>query len=154
MFFVSDSETHKRNRIEKFLAREPMIAVLLAAANFEWTVGRCVLFFGSAPNVDVRNALERTHGLKKYENLWRREICQRDPSAPLLSKVIKDWQRFTDAFQMRHRLIHGRGTCTTKVARDIVAVMLAAVADLYRFAEARGRNLNVRTPIRQRPNVS
>jgi hypothetical protein len=93
MVFVSDTEFHKPKRTIELLAREPMIAVLLAAANFEWTVGRCILIFGNSANVDVRRALEKTHGLNKYKELWEVEIRHHDPLAPPLCKVIKDWQK-------------------------------------------------------------
>lgn len=151
MFFVSDSESHKKNRITGFIAQEPMIAVLLAAANFEWTVGRCILFFGKSPNVDIRSALARTHGLDKYKDLWRDEICKKNLSVLPLSQVVKNWQEFQKAFEMRHRLIHGRGTCTTRMATDPVEQMLVAVSELYEFANNNGMKLNARTPVRRRP---
>ena len=112
MFFVSDTEAHKRRRIVEFGRREPMIAVLLAAANFEWTVGRCILFFGNSPNIRIRKGLENTYGLKRYADLWGAEICQYDSSAPPLNEVVQNWVQFREAFQMRHRLcLRARGRC-------------------------------------------
>lgn len=152
MFFVSDTEAHKRRRILEFGRREPMIAVLLAAANFEWTVGRCILFFGNSSNVRIHECLQKTHGLKKYADLWGAEICQYDSSAaPPLNEVVKNWAQFSEAFQMRHRLIHGRGTCSAKMATDPISQMLSAASDLYAFARARGKDLNTRASIRRKP---
>lgn len=150
MFFVSDTEAHKHNRINGFLPQEPMIAVLLAAANFEWTVGRYILFFGKSPNTDIRAALIKTFGLERYKDLWRDEISQHDSSIPPLTQVVRNWKQFKEAFDMRHKLIHGRGTCTTKMATDPVAQMLSAVADLYALARSRGKDLNSRAPIRRK----
>jgi len=154
MFFVSDNEAHKRRRILEFVQREPMIAVLLAAANFEWTAGRCILFFGNSPNVRIHKHLENTHGLKKYADLWGAEICQYDSSAPPLNEVVKNWDQFSEAFRMRHRLIHGRGTCNAKMATDPISQMLSAVSDLYAFARSRGKNLNTRASVRRKPKIA
>ena len=154
MFFVSDTEAHKRRRILEFGWREPMIAVLLAAANFEWTVGRCILFFGNSPNIRIRKGLENTHGLKRYADLWGAEICQYDSSAPPLNEVVKNWVQFREAFQMRHRLIHGRGTCNAKMAMDPISQMSSAVSDLYEFARSRGKDLNTRASIRRKPKIT
>jgi len=153
MFFVSDTEEHKRRRILEFARREPMIAVLLAAANFEWTVGRCILFFGRSPNVHIRKDLENTHGLKRYADLWKAEICQHTPSTPPVNEVVRNWDKFSEAFQMRHRLIHGRGTCSAKMAVDPINQMLSAVSDLYAFAAERRKDLNTRAPIRRKPKL-
>jgi hypothetical protein len=150
MFFVSDRKELKERRIQEALIREPMIAVLLAAANVEWTIGRSILMCSESPNRDVRDSLDQTHGLKKYKELWKRELQLRDPSFPGLASVINEWDQFCVAFDLRHKLIHGRGTCTRNMATNPVSRMLWAVGDLYTFAESRGVDLNSRPKIRRR----
>jgi hypothetical protein len=150
MFFVSDRKDIKENRIRETLVREPMIAVLLAAANVEWTIGRALLMLSKNPNIDVRDRLERAHGLKKYKELWKEELQLQDLHFPGLATVINDWDKFSTAFELRHKLIHGRGTCNRNMASDPVSRMLQAVADLYAFAESRGVDLNARPKIRRR----
>lgn len=98
-----------------------MLAVLMAAANFEWTVGRCILFFGFEPNVNLREKLSRCHGLEKYKNLWKEELTRKDPTIPPLTKIVENWAEFTDAFNLRHILIHGRGTCSRNMAEKPVS---------------------------------
>lgn len=38
---------------------------------------------------------------------------------PPLAQVIGDWSGFREAFNLRHVLIHGRGTCTRKMAAEL-----------------------------------
>jgi hypothetical protein len=150
MFFVSHGKDLKQRRIEDMLKTEPMIAVLLAAANVEWTIGRSILMFSDSPNMDVRDRLDQTHGLKKYKELWKRELQAKDAEFPGLDSVINEWDLFREAFDLRHRLIHGRGTCSRNMATNPVYRMLWAVGNLYEFAEKRGVHLNSRPRIRRR----
>jgi hypothetical protein len=150
MFFVGDQPEHRKKKIRDYLRREPMIAVLLAAANFEWTVGRCILVLGTSPNVELREQLARCHGLDKYKKLWRDELMVVDPTIPPLAQVIKKWESFKEAFVLRHKLIHGRGTCSRNMALEPVELMLSAADDLNEFAASRGKNLHDRLPVRRR----
>jgi hypothetical protein len=150
MFFVSDKQQHKKQKIRDYLNREPMIAVLLAAANFEWTVGRCILFFSESPNVDLRLRLAECYGLDKYKGLWKDEVIAYNPTFQPLARIVKNWKNFKEAFVLRHRLIHARGTCSRKMASEPVEIMLTAVEDLYNFAQSKGKDLHSRLPIRKR----
>ncbi len=149
MFFVLDTQRDKERKIKKYLNREPMIAVLLAAVNFEWTVGRCVLFLSKSPNVELRKRLSKCYGLDYYKVFWKDELITHDPSIPPLAKIVKNWSSFQDAFVLRHRLIHGRATCTRNMAVEPVETMLLAVDDLYKFASSMKINLHSRLPIRR-----
>jgi hypothetical protein len=149
MFFVLDKEEHKVKKIYSYLGREPMIAILLAAANWEWTTGRCILFLGKRPNVVVRKDLSKCHGLKKYSELWKEELCSENSTIAPLNKIISQWDEFNDAFSLRHTLIHGRGTCSRNMATKPIETMLQATSELYAFARQRGFDLNSRLPIRR-----
>jgi hypothetical protein len=147
MFFVLNYQRDKKAKIIGFLPKEPMIAVLLAAANFEWTVSRCILFFSYTPNVIVRERLASCHGLKKYKELWKKELSANDSSIPSLKQVIKEWEDFQKAFNLRHILIHCRGTCTRNMAKKPIEQMLAATDDLYEFAHSKGVDIHQRLPV-------
>jgi hypothetical protein len=149
MFFVADGQEYKRKFIRQRLAKEPMISVLLAAVNFEWTVGRCILFFSSTPNVELRRRLSRCYGLDAYKELWKSELMGVGSTIPPLAQVVGDWSEFREAFNLRHVLIHGRGTCTRNMATDPVGAMLSATDALYKFSISRGTDLHKRVPIRR-----
>jgi hypothetical protein len=150
MFFVGDKPQDREQKIRNYLSIDPMIAVLLAAANFEWTVGRCILFFSTSPNTDVRERLAKCHGLDRYKNLWKDELIETDPTIPPLAQVVRQWAEFKEAFVLRHKLIHGRGTCSRTMALEPIGLMLLAVKDLNEFASSRGKDLNERVPIRRK----
>lgn len=57
MFFVGDGYKLREKRIREFLRSDPALAVLLAAAHFEWTVCRAVLFMSNTPNVVLREKM-------------------------------------------------------------------------------------------------
>jgi hypothetical protein len=149
MFFVGDKPERREKKIRSYLNEDPMIAILLAAANFEWTVGRCIIFFSMSPNVEVRERLAKCHGLGKYKDLWRDELIKNDSNIPPLAQVVEKWTEFKEAFVLRHRLIHGRGTCSRNMALEPIELMLSAVNDLNEFALSRGRDLHARVPIRR-----
>jgi hypothetical protein len=149
MFFVGDKPHHREQKIRKYLDEDPMIAILLAAANVEWTVGRCIIFFSAAPNVEVRERLARCHGLDRYKDLWKDELVKQDPTIPSLSQVITKWTDFKKAFVLRHKLIHGRSTCSRDMAVAPIELMLSAVNDLNEFAVSRGKDLHDRVPVRR-----
>jgi hypothetical protein len=149
MFFVSDNQLVKERKIKKYLNQEPMFAVLLAAVNFEWICGRCIMFLSETPNIQLREKLYKTYGLDKYKDLWKEEVINYNTSIPSLAKIITNWNKFKDAFNLRHKLIHGRETCSRNMASIPVKIMLSAVNDLYLFAKSRNIDLHTRLPIRR-----
>jgi hypothetical protein len=149
MFFVSDNQLVKERKIKKYLNQEPMFAVLLAAVNFEWICGRCIMFLSETPNIQLREKLYKTYGLDKYKDLWKEEVINYNTSIPSLAKIITNWNKFKYAFNLRHKLIHGRETCSRNMASIPVKIMLSAVNDLYLFAKSRNIDLHTRLPIRR-----
>jgi hypothetical protein len=149
MFFVLDSQERKKKKIRDYLRREPMIAVILAAVDFEWTVGRCILFFlAGLPTWSYVTAWQIVTGLISTRQSGKRKLTGEDSAIPPLAQVVKNWQDFKDAFNLRHRLIHGRGTCSRNMATGPVEIMLAAVDDLYAFADSKGIDPHDRLPVR------
>jgi len=54
MFLVSDGIGRREQRVRNYLTQEPILAVLLAAGNFEWTVYRAIMCLGCEPNAELR----------------------------------------------------------------------------------------------------
>ena len=106
-FLVGDSQADRHSKIRGFLSEgEPVIAVLLAAADFEWTVRRAILALGTSPNVEIRSGvLAKCTGLDKYTEAWRFEVKGRTNCG--LPEVFTNWGLFREAFELRHRLVHG-----------------------------------------------
>jgi hypothetical protein len=149
VFLVSDSLENRAEVVRYFLKKHPPVALVVAAAYFEWTVSRALVALSDRPNRDVREALAGAYGLDRYKDLWRSE--QRNlPGAQTLPKLVKDWNGVTNAFVERNRLVHGRDRHTRNMARPHVEVLLSAVADIYQYAEVHGVNLRERLPIRKK----
>lgn len=83
-------------------------------------------------------------------NILLREVVKFDSTILFLAMIVNDWKGFKDDFNLRHKIIHGRDTCSRKMALIPVETMLKAVNDLYQFANSRNINLHDRLPIRKK----
>jgi len=151
-FLVDDTQPDRHDRIRLFLAnRENVIAVLLAAADFEWTVRRAILALGTSPNADIRSkVLSRCSGLEKYKEAWTREVKQQ--RGKCLKEVVSNWDEFKEAYKLRHTLVHGvAGTTGRDYAEVRINRILAASAAVCAYSLDQGIDLYSRLPVRQRP---
>jgi hypothetical protein len=153
MFLVSDTLESRQKKIRSFLEREPAIAVLLAAADFEWTVRRAILALGTNPTKDIRKDFERCRGLDGYKRCWKREVKPRLHVG--LAQVVPNWQFLKEqAYDLRNRLIHGvSGPPSVPYARDRVVAMLEASAALVAFAACNEEPIYGRPIRRIKPRV-
>jgi hypothetical protein len=149
MFIVSHSLQVRANEIQGWLRGQPSVALLVAAAYFEWTVCRGILTLSQRPNVDVRADLVGVYGLKRYKSFWHDELKHLGHGARL-TEIITDWQAITAAFDSRNRLVHGRDRHTRKMATPHVEALLTAVSEIHEYCLSRGVNINRRLPVRRR----
>lgn len=150
-FMVGDSQQARHARIRGFLsAGEPVIAVILAAADFEWTVRRGILALGQSPNADIRSGvLASCSGLDRYKDAWKTEVKPRFGKG--LPDIVAGWDGFKKAFELRHRLVHGvAGTTGLDYATERVGTVLQASADVAAFGAANAIDLFSRLPVRKR----
>jgi len=149
-FKFSDPITTRHTAIRNFAERsEPVIAVLLAAASFEWTVRRALVAMSCIPNRDVRCRLSKCSTLDGYKALWGEVVAP--TRGATLPKVVQNWGAFRGAFELRHRLIHGRQPAAgKKFAEEQCERVLSAATDVHMFAKDRGVDLDRRLPIRRR----
>ena len=129
----------------------PGISVITAAANLEWTLRRAIVALGVSPNKDLQKRLEKTSGLRKYAALWKKEVSVRHGQE--LEALIDDWDQFVDStYQLRHRLVHGALTRTTRdYAKPRVDAILLATSKVLGYASSRGVDLHMRLPVRRKP---
>ena len=161
MFWVKDSREARYSRIKSFLTKkDAAIAVLLAAANLEWTLRRAIMLLTRSARAAVRTKLEQCAGLSKYESTWNDEVFPHYKKK--LSVVVTNWKEISERkgnskrkgkFQLRHDLIHGSvGTCSVTFARSHVEAFLLAASDVDRFClcEAHGKDIYKKLPREQR----
>jgi hypothetical protein len=148
-FLVDDNQRDRHTKIRSFLTEEAaVIAVLLAAADLEWTLRRAIRALGTAPTADLRD--ERISSLNGYKNLWKAEVSSH--TSVELDQVIGDWAMLVDAYTLRHQLIHGaQGTTGLAYAAPRVERVLDASRKTFEFAKNHGVDLCARLPVRLRP---
>lgn len=112
MFFVSDNQELRHNRIRAFLTDDSAtVAVILAAIDFEWSVRRAILALGTSPTKHIREVtFARFHGgYSDYCDAWKDEVrCWLGQS---LAQVIPHWSRLVNkkdgAVRLRGKIVHG-----------------------------------------------
>jgi uncharacterized protein YehS (DUF1456 family) len=163
MFLVNDSAKNRRKKIEQFMNKDEMtVAVLLAAADFEWTIRRVIVLLGKSPNKAFRDVKEtdlkvkvvkgifsKSHGLDEYKEIWKDEVSRN--SGCRLSDVIKNWDGFKKSFKLRHLLIHGvQGTVGLEYGEKRVTAILDATRDLVEFAKKHNLDVFKNLPVRRK----
>lgn len=152
MFWVRDKQDARHERIRRLVTRDDAgIAVLVAAADFEWTIRRGILALGRSSTRRTKEQMQGAHGLDRYKEVWSSEVAVRDDER--LPRLIKDWKYFrTEAFPLRNRLVHGiTGTVGVAYARDRVESVLGASIAITQFARDRGYDLYARLSVRRDP---
>ena len=154
MFFVSDTLESRQAKILKFLDDgEPVIAALLAAADFEWTVRRAILLLSKDSNREIRKDLEKCSNLKKYKESWKNHVYP--VYKKRITEVVKNWQYLDKAMSLRHKLIHGvKGTTSVEYARSKVEIIMSASKDVVDFASKKEKDIFDRLKIRRKPRDS
>ena len=151
MFLVSDTLQSRQDKVRSFLVHEPAIAVLLAAADFEWTVRRAILALGYRPNSIIRReSLHRCSGIDGYTEAWMKEVVPYRRKR--LPAIIPNWRFFKEqAYGLRHKLIHGINTSPGASYAEIRCdSILKASASLVVFANKRNVDLYGRLPVRRK----
>lgn len=153
MFLASDQVTHREQKIRRFLASDPSLALVLAAVNFEWTVCRAVLFVSQTANTALRQKMRDYYSLDKYKQLWKEEVA--DPRATVsLPELVRNWSKVREAFYARNVLVHGKDRYTRNMAIRHIDALLEGVRFIESYCEDRGSPLYERMPVRRRKVAS
>lgn len=155
MFLATDSLDNRHQKIRSFLPREPVIAILLAAVDFEWTVRRAVIALGTNSNRFIRDeVLRHCHGADDYKKAWKSEVKGRIGKG--LPEIVANWKFLKeDAYLLRHQVIHGlRGMPSSRKTHERVEAFLQASKAVAIFAHQRGALLfGKRLPVRRKARV-
>src|SRR5262245_13359146 len=138
MFLVRDKAEDRAEKINQLLVSDPAIAVLIAAAHFEWVVRRAILNLSNRPNREVRAKMdqERWHGVESYKDAWKELVKPR--YGKTLPQVINNWSELPKAIRLRHKLIHGVEHCSRAYATAKTKIIVAAASDVIAFSAANG----------------
>lgn len=151
VFLVKDSSLERESRIKFFLDEDPTLSLILSAVHFEWTIRRAIIALGTSPNVAIRIKLRNCHGLKRYKSLWKEEVAAKVGEKGL-PDVVKNWENLDKAFRLRHKLVHGAGSCGSAYARERAMWALEATDYVWQFCNEEKINLDARLPVRRSAN--
>lgn len=153
MFLVNDIPQRRHTKIRSYLPGEPVVAILLAAVEFEWTVRRAIIALGTSPNKKIRECVLRScHGPEQYKDAWKAEVKLR--FGKRLPDIVTNWQDLrSTAFKLRARVVHGiSGMPSSKKTSEAVEILLKASHDINQFAAAHHIPLfGKRLPVRRMP---
>ncbi len=156
MFLVKDASTDREERIKRLSTEDPALAELLGVIHVEWTVRRAIIALGTSPNVEIRKALEQCHGLKRYKDLWKKEVVQggltksSSVTHKSLCTVITNWDGLIKAFDLRHKLVHGVGSCSAEYAIEKLGWAIDAARDIRTYCLNYEIDIDARLPVRRR----
>ena len=146
MFFVKDDQLERHKLIRSFLTADgSAIAVILAAIDFEWTLRRAILLFGTNSTKDILGkALKKAFGADKYKKAWRDEVSKNLHKN--IDEVIPHWSRLVDpekgAFALRGSILHGaRVSVSPNFAKTRVEDFLIASSLLEQLAKDQNKSL-------------
>lgn len=152
MFLANHRFESRHKKIRSFLPQEPVIAILLAAVDFEWSVRRAIIALGTNSNRHIRDSvLRRCHGADAYKDAWKDEVKTRLGRS--LAEVVPNWEFIrTEAFVLRHQVVHGdKGLPSTKKTTESVEAFLVGSAAIDEFAKGQGIELfGKRLPVRHK----
>jgi hypothetical protein len=140
MFLINDRQTKRHKKIRSYLQKEPVIAAILAATDFEWTARRAILALGSSPTkaINDRFKKEKSGGPKAWQKYWKEEVTPRLHED--LADIAPTWQSVVkQAYPLRNKLVHGaEGRVTGSFASLAVDALLAASTSVAEYAEKHG----------------
>jgi hypothetical protein len=147
MFMAGDRKEVRAYKIRRYLNSEPGISLLLAAVNFEWTIGRAVLFLSKRPNSNLRALMRKYYSLDAYKELWKIEIAK-PRECELLTDIVRNWSTVRKAFETRNLLVHGRDNVTRNMAMPHVEALIKGANYVDEYCETLGYPLSGRMPVR------
>lgn len=160
MFLVKDTSTEREERIKRLSAEDPALAELLGVIHVEWTMRRAIIALGISPNVEIRKALESCHGLKRYKEIWKKEVVEGGLTKPSpvthksLCIVITNWDGLIKAFGLRHKLVHGVGSCSAEYAVEKLDWAIDGARNIRAYCLNYEIDLDKRLPVRRRASQS
>ena len=144
-----DTSEARRKKVDAVFAVSPMAGFLLASVNLEWTLRRAILALGMDPTKQIRAAFKKAHGIKKYKEVWKKQVSRPFGRPGLYELVEKksrarkfSWQDVLDGFEQRNVIVHGC-SCTQgeERLRRFTDVFVDMAEILVEFVAANGKNV-------------
>jgi len=125
MFLVGDGWKSREEMIRRFAKEDGCVGVLLAAANFEWVIRRCMRLFGV--NYGKRDEERNKPGsLEAYKEMWTKIVVGALPKdrKNYLVGIINDAVSMPPGMKneaVKKKKIQKTGGVTTPLAEKVIA---------------------------------
>ena len=153
MFALSIKRKERREIIDTVAKVNIGAGIALAAADYEWTLNRCILVLGKSPTITLRDKLcNHTTKNDKLKEIWKEEINNSSLPATFENndKNIK-WQDLKFARDYRNLLMHGiECNIEDETGWAVIYIYESACEILYHFALSQGKDIYDRLRPRQR----
>ena len=153
MFALSIKRKERREIIDVVAKINIGAGIALAAADYEWTLNRCILVLGKSPTITLRDKLCNYNTKNdKLKEIWKEEI--NNSSLPAIfennDKNIK-WQDLKFARDYRNLLMHGiECNIEDEIGLAVIYIYESACEILYHFALSQDKDIYDRLRPRQR----
>ena len=146
-FLRGDSRQDRELQVRQFIHTDPGIAVVLAAADFEWTVVRAFKLLGR--KVSIRSLDQsRLSGPEPMRKMWAKLLVPL--GHPSLDRIVDRWDTLCAHFQLRNKLVHGIQSSTASSYASVrVETILGASRAVTNYAASCKVDLFQRVPRRQ-----
>jgi len=157
MFFVGETREERNTKLAQVKALDLGMAVVVAAADFEWSIRRSILALGCQPTKDLKaGLLTKLSGHEKYKEAWREEVYPHTGNTLVEAVGMQAWHQIASAegaFSQRHRLVHGIRTVSESKGEEAYAAFLAGSNALFEYAEHHNTSIFNRRIDRRKPRV-
>lgn len=175
MFDYKETRADRVATLNRLFENDEGVGILIACADFEWTVNRVVLALGTNPTKFIReNRMKDSKGhyvcsLDGYKYLWKVEVepLHHDLLPALLEKCVNIkkipdydatrsvgnvWEFLNRAFDIRAELIHGhRNSVKPSTANFMFNLLLACSGVLCDYAEDNNCSIYGKRIVRLKP---
>ena len=155
MFAISIKRKGRREIIDAVAKINIGAGIALAAADYEWTLNRCILVLGKSPTVTLRDKLcDPKINHDELKKIWQNETTSTLQS--IFDRAYKkdkniSWQDILSAKKYRNLLMHGiECNIEDEIGLTVIHIYESACEILYQFALTQGKDIYERLRPRQR----
>lgn len=175
MFTVSYGSENRETEIKGYLQKDYTIAVILAAAHFEWTIKRAILALGESPTKSLRATLngvfqfktikkgnlnEQTYDEKRKKTYfhwwetelkWRKNDKRKQTLYCSLGTAVGSVTNTQDAMTVRNSIIHGADNGGgLKKCNAAVQNLIKASMNIRKYVTKNNESVDVRLKARKK----
>ena len=142
MLFLREDDIKDFNKtIGKWYDKNPIVALFLAVAAFEWTARRVLLAVTSKSTLETRKALGCVLDIDRYSEEWKVVNCSESVENLFVAEKFS-WDKIVRDYKKALAYKVESSPDKNDSIREIVIVLFYAIMIFFRFAENKKLDLN------------